>query len=135
MLSHVASLDFQRVNHGFTPFRHRKTISDPDSVERCFRCGRYATTPLFCWVERSSGICTWAWVKGACEAGRLSKEEAEAVRQNAAMGISAGISVSLPEVSARSKGAVRLIADPSLTHDHVERILATPAKRSCRLPT
>lgn len=130
-----ASRGFQRVNYGFTRFRHLKTIGDPDDalflstcepdyVKRYFVGGFYAKTPVFRWAERSSGICTWSWVKDAYEAGRLSAEEAEAVRQNAAMGVSAGISVSFPEVSARSKGALGLIADAGLSHADVEAIFA-----------
>jgi DNA-binding CsgD family transcriptional regulator len=130
---HFASLGFHRVNYGFTRFRHIKTIGDPDDalflstcdadyVKRYFQGGFYAKTPVFRWAERSSGACTWTWVKEAFEAGRLSNEEAEAVRQNVAMGVSAGMSVSFPEASARSKGALGLIADAGLTHMDVDRI-------------
>lgn len=130
---HFAAMGFRRVNYGFTRFRHLKTIGDPDDalflstcdadyVNRYFRGGFYAKTPVFRWAERNSGACTWTWVKEAFEAGRLSPEEAEAVRQNAAMGVVSGISVSFPEVSSRSKGAIGLIADPGLTHADVDRI-------------
>jgi DNA-binding CsgD family transcriptional regulator len=133
---HFAKLGFQRVNYGFTRFRHLKTIGDPDDalflstceadyVKRYFQGGFYAKTPVFRWAERSSGACTWTWVKESFEAGRLSPEEADAVRQNAAMGVTAGISVSFPEVSSRSKGALGLIADVGLSHVEVDRIFAT----------
>lgn len=132
---YFASMGFQRANYGFTRFRHLKTIGDPDDalflstcdpeyVKRYFRGGFYARTPVFRWAERSSGICTWAWVKEAYDAGRLSADEAEAVRQNAAIGITAGISVSFPEVSSRSKGALGLIANADLGHSTVEAIFA-----------
>ncbi len=132
---YFASLGFRRVNYGFTRFRHVKTIGDPDDalflstcdaayVQRYFRGGFYAKTPVFRWAERNSGACTWAWVKEAFEAGRLSADEVEAVRENIAMGVRAGISVSFPEVSLRSKGALGLIADPGLSHDDVEVIWA-----------
>ncbi|MDX5351370.1 MAG: autoinducer binding domain-containing protein, partial [Paracoccaceae bacterium] len=91
--AHFATLGFRRANYGFTRFRHLKTIGDPDDalflttcdaeyVKRYFQGGFYAKTPVFRWAERSTGICTWTWVKEAFEAGRLSTEEAEAVRQN-----------------------------------------------------
>jgi LuxR family transcriptional regulator len=131
--AHFSAMGFRRVNYGFTRFRHLKTIGDPDDalflstcdadyVNRYFRGGFYAKTPVFRWAERNSGACTWTWVKEAFEAGRLSPEEAEAVRQNAGMGVVAGISISFPEVSSRSKGAMGLIADPGLTHADVDRI-------------
>lgn len=132
---HFAAMGFKRVNYGFTRFRHLKTIGDPDDalflstcdadyVNRYFRGGFYSKTPVFRWAERNSGACTWTWVKEAYEAGRLAADEAEAVRQNATMGVTAGISVSFPEVSARSKGAMGMIADPGLTHAEVDRIFA-----------
>jgi len=132
---HFAGLGFSRVNYGFTRFRHAKTIGDPedalflstcdaDYIKQYFQGGFYAQTPLFHWAERNSGICTWAWVKEAFEAGRLSPDEMDAVRQNAAMGVTAGISVSFPNASARSKGALGLIADPGLTSADVEAIFA-----------
>lgn len=130
---YFASLGFARANYGFTRFRHQKTIGDPDDAlflstcdasyaERYFRGGLYAKTPAFRWAEKNSGSCTWTWVKEAYAAGRLSPEEAEAVRQNALLGITAGISISFPEASARAKGAMGLIADEGLTPEDVERI-------------
>lgn len=132
---YFARLGFGRANYGFTRFKHLKTIGDPDDalflttcdadyVKRYFQGGFYAKTPVFRWAERNSGACTWAWVKEAFEAGRLSAEEAEAVRQNAAQGIVAGMSVSFPEVSSRSKGALGLIADPGMTPAQVDEIFA-----------
>ena len=132
---YFASLGFARANYGFTRFKHLKTIGDPDDAlflttcdpdyeQRYFRGGFYAKTPVFRWVERNSGACTWAWVKEAYEAGRLSNEEADAVRQNITMGVTAGISVSFPEASARAKGALGLIADLGLSTEAVEAIWA-----------
>jgi DNA-binding CsgD family transcriptional regulator len=129
------ALGFARINYGFTQFRHLKTIGDPDDalflstcdadyVKRYFFDGFYAKTPVFRWAERNAGTCTWSWVAAAFQAGRLSAEEMEAVRQNAAMGVVAGISVSFPEVSFRSKGALGLIADPGLGHAEVDAIFA-----------
>jgi LuxR family transcriptional regulator len=133
--TYFGQLGFGRINYGFTRFRHLKTIGDPDDalflstcdaayVQRYFADGFYAKTPAFRWAERNSGACTWSWVKAAFDAGHLSAEEMGAVRQNAAMGVIAGISVSFPEVSFRSKGALGLIADPCLDHDAVDAIFA-----------
>jgi DNA-binding CsgD family transcriptional regulator len=132
---YFANLGFGRANYGFTRFKHLKTIGDPEDalflttcdaeyVKRYFQGGFYAKTPVFRWAEHNSGACTWSWVKEAFEAGRLSPEEADAVRQNAMMGIVAGISVSFPEVSSRSKGALGLIADAGITAAQVDEIFA-----------
>lgn len=134
-VAHFGALGFQRVNYGFTRFRHLRTIGDPDDalflstcdaayVQRYFFGGFYSKTPVFRWAERNSGACTWTWVKEAFEAGQLSVDEADAVRQNIAMGVVAGISVSFPQASFRSKGALGLIADPGLDHARVDAIFA-----------
>lgn len=128
-------LGFSRANYGFTRFLHKTNVGDPDDAiylttgnsdyaRFYFHNGFYARTPVYRWAVSNTGACTWKWVKEAYEAGNLSEEEAEAVRQNAALGIRAGISVSFPETSTRSKGALGLVADPGLTHDDVEDIWA-----------
>ncbi len=132
---HFGAMGFKRANYGYTRFRHLKTIGDPDDalflttcdadfVKRYFLGAFYAKTPVFRWAERNSGACTWTWVKEAFEAGRLAPDEAEAVRQNVMTGVTAGMSVSFPDASSRSKGALGLIADPGLTHVDVDRIFA-----------
>ncbi|MFZ1471080.1 MAG: LuxR family transcriptional regulator [Paracoccaceae bacterium] len=132
---YFASLGFGRANYGFTRFRHAKTIGDPDDAlflttcddtyaKRYFRGGFYAKTPVFRWAAQNSGACTWKWVGEAYAAGRLSPEEADSVRQNIATGVTAGISFSFPEASARAKGALGVIGDPGLSTEDVERIWA-----------
>lgn len=130
------SLGFSRVNYGFTRFRSLRSVGDPDDamflttadadyVQRYFRGNFYARTPVFRWAERNQGACTWAWVRAAFEAGQLTPDEADTVRQNAAWGIVAGISISFPDTSTRAKGAMGLIADPGIDQDQVERIFTT----------
>jgi len=129
------NLGFSRANYGFTRFRSDRTVgdrddalflttADPDYVRRYFQGNFYARTPVFRWAARTQGACTWAWVKAAYEAGTLTPDEAETVRQNAAQGVVAGISVSFPDTSTRAKGALGLIADPGLSVDAVEEIFA-----------
>jgi len=129
------TLGFGRANYGYTRFLNDRTIGDPEDVvflttadaeyaRRYFSGGLYARTPIFRWAQQNSGACTWAWVRGAMERGELTADEVEAVKQNLAMGISAGITVSFPETSTRAKGALGLIADPGLDHDAVEAVFS-----------
>ncbi len=128
-----AAEGFARANYGFTRFRHDHSIGNPDDAlfltsldqdyaSRYFSDGFYARTPVYKWAERNTGSCTWAWVRQALLRGELSADEMDAVSQNAAMGITAGITVSFPEISVRAKGALGLIADPGLTEADVEII-------------
>ena len=135
-VTHFAKLGFCRVNYGFTQFRAARSVGDPDDAlflttadesyaQHYFNNGFYARTPAFRWAQNNQGACTWTWVRDAFLAGRLSPEEIETVRQNVAMGIVAGISISFPETSTRAKGAMGLIADPGLDHVAVDQIFAS----------
>lgn len=132
---HFAALGFSRVNYGFTRFHSGSSVGDPDDamfMTTCdadyahfyFRNGFFARTPAFRWAQNNIGACTWSWVREAYQAGQLTPEEAETVRQNAARGIVAGISISFPETSSRARGAMGLIADPGLDAEAVDRIFA-----------
>ena len=132
---YFASLGFGLVNYGFTQFRSTRTIGDPDDAlflttgsdayaKGYFRNGFYAKTPAFRWAQSNEGACTWTWVREAMEAGKLSPEEIETVKHNMAMGITAGISISFPETSARAKGALGLIADPGISGEAVDKLFA-----------
>jgi len=127
-------LGFTRANYGFTRYLHARTnIGDPDDalflttgdadyVRQYFSNGFYARTPVYHWAVVNTGACTWKWVKDAFEAGKLTPDEADAVRYNAALGVRAGISISFPETTTRSKGALGLVADAGMGHDQVEAI-------------
>jgi DNA-binding CsgD family transcriptional regulator len=134
-VGYFRTLGFSRVNYGYTRFRHDRSIGDPDDaiflstadadyVRLYFRGGFFARTPVYRWAATNEGACTWAWVQKAYDEGRLSPEEAEAVRQNAAMGVAAGVAISFPESSTRAKGAVGLIADKDLSHADVDMIFS-----------
>lgn len=130
-----ARMGFGRVNYGYTRFLNDKTIgnpqdvvflttADPEYARRYFSGGLYARTPAFRWAQQNTGACTWAWVAEAMARGELSDDEVAAVKQNLAMGIRAGVTVSFPETSTRAKGALGMIADEGLDHAAVEVIWA-----------
>lgn len=134
-VSHLAPMGFGRLNYGFTRFRHDRSIGDPDDVlflttgsadyaQRYFRGGLYARTPVYRWVTRNVGYCTWRWVQEAYESGDLPADEMAAVKVNQSLGVVAGLSISFPETSSRSKGALGMIADAGLGHDDVDAIWA-----------
>ncbi len=130
-----AECGFSRVNYGYTRFRYASSIGNPDDViylttagpeyaRRYFSEGLYARTPVWKWAQRNTGCTTWAFVREMLERGELTADEMDAVMQNAAMGITAGVTISFPETSARSKGALGLIADVGLSAADVEAIWA-----------
>ena len=132
-VARFAGMGFSRANYGFTRFRSGQHYGDPADAlyltsagaefqKHYFRNDFYARTPLFRWATQNEGACTWAWVRRDYEAGLLTPDEAQTVRENIAIGVRAGITVSFPETSARAKGALGLLADPGLSEADVEGI-------------
>lgn len=130
-----AAYGFSRANYGLTRYRYDRSIGNPDDViylttagpeyaRRYFAEGLYARTPVYKWAQANVGSCTWGWVREKLARGELTPDEVDAVTQNAAMGITAGVTVSFPVSSARSKGALGLIADAGLSSDDVDGIWA-----------
>lgn len=137
--AHFRDLGFARLNYGLTRYRTERSIGDPDDAlyltttdaayrDFYFRDGFYARTPLWRWINQNTGATTWRWVEEDLRAGRLSPQEVEAVRQNAAMGVVAGIAISFPETTPRIKGALGMIADVGLGHDAVDEIWTREGK-------
>ena len=133
--AHFRELGFARLNYGLTRFRNGRSIGDPEDVlylstgdpayrERYFQSGLYARTPQWRWMTHNVGATTWRWVHDDLAAGRLSADEAEAVRVNIGMGVIAGITISYPDATNRTKAALGMIADPGLGHDEVDAIWA-----------
>jgi DNA-binding CsgD family transcriptional regulator len=131
-----SSLGFSRANYGCTRFRSDAKYGDPDDAmylssagpefeKHYFRNNFFARTPLFHWSLCNEGACTWAWVRRAYLAGELTADEEWAVRQNIAIGVTSGITISFPVTSAREKGALGLLADPGLGDAEVEEIFST----------
>lgn len=132
-VSKFGALGFGRANYGFTRLRSERSYGDPDDAlylssagpdfeKHYFRNNFFSRTPLFRWAVQNEGGCTWRWVREALQSGRLTADEAETVRQNAALGIVAGITVSFAETSSRAKGALGLIADPGMDEASVEAV-------------
>lgn len=136
---HFRHCGFSRVNYGFTRYRSGRSIGNPDDAvfltttdpayaTLYFRGGFYARTAPYRWTTENTGSCTWRWVEEAFHAGTLPPDEAAALQMNILMDIRAGITISFPEASPRSKGALGLIADPGLDHDAVDRIWAAEGR-------
>lgn len=135
LVGRLRAAGFSRINYGFTRYRLDQSVGSLDDlvflttmgddyVDFYLRSGFYRTTPIFRWMATNTGVCTWRWVDEDYAAGRLSATEAETVRINRKMGISAGITISFPDGLARTKGAMGILADEGLGHDDVDRIWA-----------
>ncbi len=128
---YFTGLGFSRVTYGLTRFRTERSIGDlddilfltthdPDYTAFYFRDRFFARTPIFRWLATHTGATTWAWVAEDLAAGRLTSDEAMAVRQNTDRGVVAGISMSFTDARDRTRAALGLTADRGLGHDDVE---------------
>jgi len=130
---HFRTLGFSRLNYGLSRFLTGGSIGDPEDAlylstsdpayaEFYIRDRFYETTPIYRWALAHTGATYWRWVHEAYFAGRLSPEEAEAVRINARHGITSGIAISFAEIGDRTRAVLGLTADRGLDHDDVDRI-------------
>lgn len=128
-----SGLGFSRADYGFTRFLHARNIGDPDDAiylttgdadhaARYFHNGFYARTPAYRWALAHTGDRTWKWIRDVYRGGQLAPDEREAVEYTRSLGIVAGVTISFPESSARSKGALGLTAAAGITADEVEVI-------------
>ncbi len=129
----IGAFGFDRVIYGYTRFRVGDSIGDPgdvlflsthalDKVRAFHDSGLYLRSADYRWVRENVGSCSWGWVQGEYEAGRLSATEAAAfenLRPRHGPG-RAGMTISFPEGPPRSKGAMGLAAPSGVTQAQVD---------------
>jgi LuxR family transcriptional regulator len=133
--AHFRALGFARITYAMTRYRTDRSIGHPDDAVfltttspeyRAFylRNNFFARTPIYRWVMQNTGGTTWSWVQRDLAAGRLTPQEAEAVRQNAAWDVVAGITLSFADPDPRRRAALGLIADRGIDAAAVEALWA-----------
>lgn len=137
LLARMAGYGFDRVDYGFTRFLSGGSIGDRRDVvflSNHRRPGLAAgigagsgiefliRTPMFRWVSRNTGACSWRWAVEQRAAGMLSADEIAAMDQARQMGQLAGYSLGFAELSPRAGGAMGLTARPGLDQDAVDAI-------------
>jgi len=124
---------FDRLIYGFTRFRTANSYGDPadmlllsnhDSafLNPFMKDGLYFHGPMVRWAAENTGACSWRWIQDQATAGRLTPEEQSVLRFNRAHDVTAGYTISFPNVSVRSKGALGLTARRGLTQDDVDAV-------------
>ena len=131
----LVKFGFDRINYGFTRFRHENAIGDPADalyltnhdtahVKFYFESGFFSRTPMFRWVSENVGACSWQWAQDQRAAGNLTADELLAMDENWRLGVRAGYSIAFTPTSARSKGAIGLTAHEIVTQPLVDEIWA-----------
>ncbi len=129
----MANLGFDRLLYGFTRFLTQTSMGDPNDFvlltnhERSytdqFIGGHlYREAPMVRWALENDGWCSWAVLVQMINTGTLSDAERRVLEFNAAMGVTAGYTVSFRSVSSRTKGAIALTAQKGMTQAEADEI-------------
>ncbi len=133
LLAYMERFGFDRLIYGYTRFRTANSFGDPADMlllsnhDRAFltpfmQDGLYFHGPMVRWASENTGACSWRWIHDKAANGHLTPEEQAVVAFNRAHGITAGYTISFPNVSIRSKGALGLTARRGLTQDDVDAL-------------
>lgn len=127
---------FDRLLYGFTRFRTANSFGDlqdvlllsnhdPEYVDPFFNSGLYFEAPMVQWAAENVGACSWSILAKQAANGKLSNGHRRVMEFNLKHGVVAGYSISFPEHSSRSKGAVGLVAAEGITQEDVDATWAT----------
>ncbi len=131
----MASYGFDRLIYGFTRYRTRTSLGDPDDftilsnhspeyVQGFVQNGLYFHAPMLRWALENEGAGSWRKTYENFDHGSLTDEQIKVVEFNLKMKVTAGYTISFKSVSPRSKGAISLAARAGMLQDEVEEIWA-----------
>lgn len=132
-LEKMAEYGFDRLLYGYTMFKTRTSLGDPDDfvvlsnhpreyLEAFFKTGMYHNAPLMEWALNNEGARSWGSVLVREYSGQLSETEQNVLAFNRQMGLKAGYTVSFNSSSMRFKGAISLAAKDGISQDEVDQI-------------
>ena len=125
----MLSFGFDRLIYGFTRYKTENSFGDIQDllllsnhssayIEGFINGGLYYHAPMVRWSRENVGACSWSWMQD--NADSFSTSERKVLEFNKKMGVIAGYSLSFPDQSARSKGAIALTAREGLTQREVD---------------
>lgn len=134
-LSAMSAYGFDRLVYGFTRFRGEHnfgrledmlilTNHSNDYIEGFIGKRMFERGPMTRWAAQNAGACLWSWIADQERDGKLTQAEIEVVDFNLKHGIRAGLSMSFPDASVRSSGAIGLCAEDRLRQHDVDEIWA-----------
>lgn len=129
----MASFGFDRLLYGFTRFGSPRSLGHPDDLLVLSNLDRgfirtfigerlFERAPMVRWAVQNTGACSWLWLQE--NEASLDDAARQVIAFNKSWGVVAGYTISFPEVSIRSRGAIGLIARPDLSQADVEEVWA-----------
>ncbi|SHK12269.1 LuxR family transcriptional regulator [Shimia gijangensis] len=129
----MSGFGFDRLIYGYTSFRTPGSLGDSDDfmvlsnhdrdyLHQFLSEGMYFNAPMMRWTLNNIGACSWSWVTDRAAKGLLTKEESLVHQVNEKMGVRAGYTISFPTISTRSKGAIAITGNRSMSQDEMDEI-------------
>lgn len=133
LVAGLAEFGFDRVNYGLTFFLQGQNVGAPEDVlylsnrdaafrKAYFETGLYAETPMYDWISKNEGACSWRVMAEAYARDELTAKQRKAVEKMGRLGSGAGYSISFPSANLRVRGAIGLCAKAELSQDDVDAI-------------
>ena len=131
----MAEYGFDRLLYGFTRYRSEHSLGDPEDfviltnqpksyTDVFLGEGHYMHAPMVKWALAHEGACSWQILAEMARNQVLTPAEQRVVAFNQTMGVTAGYTISFKSVSARSKGAIALVARPGMTQADIDAVWA-----------
>jgi len=127
----MASYGFDRLIYGFTRYRTAKGFGDREDLlilsnhgdaylKPFIDEGLYFQAPMVKWALHNTGACHWGWI--AENEDMLTDSERKIFEFNKSHGVTAGYSISFPDLSSRSKGAIALTARVGMSQAEADAV-------------
>lgn len=131
----MAEYGFDRLIYGFTRFRTNTSLGDPEDfviltnhshayTDVFLGEGLYFHAPMVRWALDHEGVGSWKMLADMIDTQTMSAAEKKVFSFNQSMDVTAGYTISFKAVSARSKGAIALTAQPGMSQADADDIWA-----------
>lgn len=127
----MESYGFDRLIYGFTRFRDEWALGDLNDMllmsnyddtylEGFVDSGLYRDSPMLRWAAENDGSSSWGIMEGWKDS--MSSAEWKVLEFNKKMGVTAGYTISLREISSRHRGGIGLCGQDGMTQRDVDEI-------------
>lgn len=131
----MAEYGMDRLIYGFTRYRTATSLGDPEDfviltnhskeyTDVFLGEGKYFYGPMVRWALEHEGVGSWKMLREMVMTGTMTADERRMFEFNQKMGVTAGYTISFKSISARSKGAIALTAERSMTQDDIDAVWA-----------
>ncbi|UWR23951.1 LuxR family transcriptional regulator [Sulfitobacter sp. S190] len=129
----MADFGFDRLLYGFTRYRTDTSLGDPEDfviltnhpreyTDVFLSDSHYFHAPMVQWALQNEGAKSWQHIAEVMRSEGLSPQARAIYEFNQKMNVTAGYTVSFKSVSARSKGAIALTAEPGMSQEDIDAV-------------